>query len=68
MTTENNHFNDLLQINDLTALIKEPTRSQLQLPNCIDHFLTDRKELLKYCQAFETGVSDHHKLISTIMK
>ena len=67
MTTENTHLNDLLQIYDLTALIKEPTCYQSQNPNCIDHFLTNRKALFKHCQTFETGLSDHHKLISTIM-
>ena len=68
MTTENTHLNELLQIYDLTALIKEPTCYQSQNPNCIDHFLTNRKALFKHCQTFETGLSDHHKLISTIMK
>ena len=67
MTTENNHLNNLLQTYDLTALIKEPTCYQSQNPNIIDHFLTNRKTF-KHCQTFETGLSDHHKLISTIMK
>ena len=81
MKTENTHLNDLLQIYDLTALIKEPTYYQSQNPHCIDHFLTNRKNpycidhfltnpktLFKHCQTFETRLSDHHKLISTIMK
>ena len=67
MTTENNHLNNLLQTYDLTALIKEPTCYQSQNPNIIDHFLTNLKTF-KHCQTFETGLSDHHKLISTIMK
>ena len=41
MKTENTHLNDLLQIYDLTTLIKEPTCYQSQNPNCIDHFLTN---------------------------
>ena len=68
MTTENTHLNDLLQMYDLTALIKELTCCQSQNPNCIDHFLTNRKALFKYCKTFETGLSDQHKLTSTIMK
>ena len=72
MTTENTYLNDLLQINDLTALLKESTCYQSQNPNCIDHcidhFLPNRKTLFKHCQSFEIGLSDHHKLISTIMK
>ena len=66
-TIENTHLNDLLQIYDLSALIKEPTCFQSQNPNCIDHFLTNRKTF-KHCQTFETGLSDHHKLILTIIK
>ena len=53
---------------DLAAIIKKPTCYQSQNPNCIDHFLTNRKALFKHFQTFETGLSDHHKLISTIMK
>ena len=61
MSTENTHLNELLQILDLNALIKEPT--------CyIDHFLTNLKKLFKHCQTFKTGLSDHLKLISMIMK
>ena len=61
MTTENTHLNDLLQIYDLTGLIKEPTCYQSQIPNCIDHFPTTRIALFKHCQTFETGFSDHHQ-------
>ena len=68
MTPENVHLNDLLQFYDLTAFIKEPTCYQSQNPNCIDQFLTNGKSLFKHCQTFETGFSDHHKLISAIMK
>ena len=59
MKTENTHLNDLMQIYELTALIKEPTCYQSQNPICIDHFLTNRKTLFKHCQTFETGLSDH---------
>ena len=38
MTTENTHLNDLIQIYDLTAHIKELTCYQSQNSNCIDHF------------------------------
>ena len=50
MTTENTNLNDILQIYDLIALIQEPTCYQLQNPNCIDHFLSNRKTLFKHCQ------------------
>ena len=68
MTTENTHLNYLLQIYDLPAPIKEPTCYRSQNPNCIDHFLSNRKTLFKHCQNFKTGLSDHLKLISMIMK
>ena len=60
--------NDLMQICNLTVLIKEPTCYQSQNPNCIDHFLTNQKTLFKHCQTFEIDLSNHLKLISTIMK
>ena len=47
MTTENTHLNDLLQIYDLTAHIKQQTLYQSQNLNCINHFLTSRKALFK---------------------
>ena len=59
MTTENTHLNDLMQIYSLTVLIKELT--------CC-HFLTNQKILFKHCQTFEIDLSNHLKLISTIMK
>ena len=68
MTTENTHLNELLQLYDLAALIKEPTCYKSKNPNCIVHFLINLKALFKHCQPFETGLSDHHKLISAIMK
>ena len=67
ITTENTHLNDLLQIYDLTTLIKELTCYQSQNPNSIDHFLINQKPVFKH-QTFETVLSDHHKLISRIMK
>ena len=45
MMTENTHLSNLLHIYDLTALIKEPTCNHSQNPNCIDHFLNNRKTL-----------------------
>ena len=59
MTTENTHLNDLVQIYDLTALIKEPTCYHSQNPTCIDEFLTDRKTLFKHCQIYQLFLKDH---------
>ena len=65
MTTENLQFNNLMQIFYLNALIKTPKCSQSL---CINTILTNQKALLNLSKTFEKGLSDHHKLISTIMK
>ena len=63
MTTENLHLNNLMQIFNLNALIKTPTCYQSHNPTCIDNILTNQKALFKLSKIFETGLSDHHKLI-----
>ena len=68
MATENLHFNNLMQIFNVSALIKTPKCSQSHNLTCINTILTNQKALLKLSKTFETGLSDHHKLISTIMK
>ena len=68
MSAENSHFQNLMQIYDLSALIKEPTCFQSHNPTCIDNFLTNQKAMVKLSGLFETGLSDHHKLISVVMK
>ena len=37
-------------------------------PSFIDLILTNRKHLFQLSNTFETGLSDHHKLICTILK
>ena len=54
--------------NNLNAPIKTPTCYQSHNPTCIDNILTNQKALFILSKTFETGLSDHHKLISTIMK
>ena len=68
MSIENVHLNTLLQLFYLNALINSPTYYQSHIPTCIDHILTNQESLFKFYQMFETGLSDHHKLISTTMK
>ena len=68
MSVENSHFQDLMQIYDLSPLINEPTCVQSHNPTCIDNFLTNQKVMFKRSRLFETGLSDHHKLISVVMK
>ena len=68
MTTENLHLNNLLQIFNLNTLITTPTCYQSDNPTSIDNILTNQKPLFKLSKTFKTGLSHHHKLISTIMK
>ena len=68
ITIENSNLQNLMQIYDLPPLIKEPTCSQSHKPSCIDNFLTNKKAVFKLSTLFDTGLSDHHKLISVVMK
>ena len=45
MSVENSHFRNLMQIYDLSPLIKEPTCFQSHNPTCIDNFLTNQKAI-----------------------
>ena len=45
-----------------------PTCYQSNYPIWIDLILTNKKNLFKLSDTFETGVSDHHKLFPTILK
>ena len=65
---ENTHFEATLENYDLNNLINKPTCYQSNKPTCIDLILTNRKSLFKLFNTFETGLSDHHELISAILK
>ena len=51
---------------DLTSLIKEATDFQFTNSTFINLISTNQKNMQKFSNAFETGSSDHHKLISTV--
>ena len=56
-------------IYNLNSLIKEPTcYKNLSNPTTIDLILTNRKKCFQNSTTFETGLSDHHKMIVTVMK
>ena len=66
MSFENSQ--NLMQICDLSPLIKKPTYFQSHNPTCIDNFPANEKAMFKLSRLFETDLSDHHKLISVVMK
>ena len=63
LPVENSHLEAIIQAYDLSSLIKKPTCYQSHTPSCIDLILTNRKHLFQLSNTFETGLSDHHKLI-----
>ena len=67
MTLDNPNFNELIEDHELFALISEPTCFKVINPTYIDNFLTSKKSRFMNTLTFETGLSDHHKLIRTML-
>ena len=53
---------------DLKNLVKEPTCFRADNPRCIDLILTNRYRSFQHTTTFETGLSDFHKMIVTVLK
>ena len=53
---------------DLNNLVKEPTCFRAENPHCIDLILTNRYRSFQHTTTFETGLSDFHKMIVTVLK
>ena len=64
LSVVNRYLEAFMQAYDFSSLIKKPTCYQSNTPSYIDLILTNRKILF----TFETGLSDHHKLVCTILK
>ena len=67
-TLDNPNFNELIEDHELSALISEPACFKSINPTCIDNFLTSKKTRFMNTLRCEAGVSDHHKLIGTILR
>ena len=65
---ENTHLEAALESYDLNNLINKSTCYQSNNTNGIDLNLANKKNLFKLSDTFETGIFDHHKLTSTILK
>ena len=60
---------EFCQLYDLENLIKEPTcYKNADNPTSIDVILTNNKEYFANNSAVETGISDHHKMVGSILK
>ena len=69
MTTSNPILRQFLDTFALLPLNIDPTCfKNSKNPSCIDVLVTNFKPSIIKTNVFETGISDHHKMISTIMK
>ena len=68
MEPNNHHLCSLLEKHDLINIVKGPTCFKSSKGRCIDLILTNKRHSLMKTQSFETGFSDHHHLIYTILK
>ena len=68
LSTENPDLKNFMCSFDLERLIDSPTCYKSINPTCIDLILTNKKNHFMKSTAFETGLSDDHKLITTIKK
>ena len=68
MDTTNNMLSSFIDSNGLFSMIRTPTCFKSSQGRCIDLMLTNKKYSFKDTQTFETGFSDFHHLIYTILK
>ena len=67
MTGENPQLNGFMQLHDMSHLINEPTSFESHGPTYIGNILKSRKTMFKTSKTFENSLSDHHKLVPTII-
>ena len=67
-TVYNSQINGFIQLHDMSHIINEPICFQLHDPTCINNILTNGKTMFNTSKTFESGLSGHHKSVSTIMK
>ena len=59
---------DLCDMFELNHLIKDPICFIGSNPSCIDNFYTDKKTSFFNSSNIETGISNHHSLICTMLR
>ena len=65
----NNTLSEFCSIFDLKSLIREPTCfKNIANPSCIDLILTNRPRCFQHSGVYETGLTDLHKLIFSVIK
>ena len=66
--SNDNKLESLLETYGLYSLNKEPTCFKSIKGTCIDLLLTNKKYSFFNTKTFETGMSDHHKMVYTTFK
>ena len=61
-------MSEFCEMYNLKNLINEPTCYKNPNNSSIDVILTNRKRSFESSKAIETGLSDHHKMIITVLK
>ena len=68
MTTENSKLLDLMDAFCLGNLINEPTRFKSTVPTTKDLIVTNQKSLFMKSSAYQSGLTDFHKLTTMILR
>ena len=68
MSTENSKLQDFMDAFCLENLSKEPTCFKSTVPTTIDLIVTNQKSLFMKLIAYESGLSNYHKLTPIILR
>ena len=68
MTETEEQMKNFLDLYSLKNLMQEPTCYKSQTARCIDLVLTNRNRSVQQTTTVETGLSDFHKMIITVLK
>ena len=64
-----NCVNDFCNVCNLSNFVKKPTcHKNSDNPSCVDLFLTNRPKCFQSTMTMETGISDFHKMVITVLK
>ena len=68
LSADSSQLEAFIQVYDPSRINKKPTCYQSNTPSSNDLILTNRKNLLRLSNTFETGLPDHHKRLCTILE
>ena len=65
---DSDNMSNFMNLYGLANLVKVPTCFKSDNPRCIDLILTNNRECFKSTRTIETGLSDFHSMILTVIK